>query len=215
MKKTYIKGKSEILSQNFESSEFDCKCKGCCSKTVIDTELVKLLQKVRAHFGKAVKINSGYRCNKHNESVDGSRTSQHLSGCAADIVVSDVSTEEVAKYLESIGAKGIIRYVTKRFVHVDTRKTKYYAEVKSGKTEVIATFGAKACPYKKPTVNIKLGSRGEGVKYVQYHLTKKGYSLGSIDGICGLKTVNAIKKFQKANSLTVDGIAGKKTLALL
>lgn len=33
----------------------------------------------------------------------------------------------------------------------------------------------------------------------------------SCDGICGAKTVTAIKDFQRANNLTVDGVAGNRT----
>lgn len=39
-----------------------------------------------------------------------------------------------------------------------------------------------------------------------------GYYSGSVDGIYGSGTEKAVKKFQKANGLTADGIAGKATL---
>lgn len=35
---------------------------------------------------------------------------------------------------------------------------------------------------------------------------------GEIDGIKGTQTINAIKEFQKENNLSVDGIAGQKTI---
>ena len=40
-------------------------------------------------------------------------------------------------------------------------------------------------------------------------------SSGSVDGIYGKNTVAAVKLFQKKNGLTVDGIAGTKTLAAM
>jgi peptidoglycan hydrolase-like protein with peptidoglycan-binding domain len=49
------------------------------------------------------------------------------------------------------------------------------------------------------------------VKDVQSALNKLGYNCGEIDGIIGLKTAAAIKKFQGDNKLVVDGIAGPKT----
>ena len=58
----------------------------------------------------------------------------------------------------------------------------------------------------------KYGSRGEEVKQIQTKLKRWGYYDGSIDGIYGTKTLNAVKLFQKKNGLTVDGIAGTKTL---
>lgn len=58
----------------------------------------------------------------------------------------------------------------------------------------------------------KYGSRGSEVTTIQEKLKRWGYYNGSIDGIYGSQTVSAVKKFQKKNGLTVDGIAGTKTL---
>ncbi len=58
----------------------------------------------------------------------------------------------------------------------------------------------------------KYGSRGEEVKQIQTKLKRWGYYDGSIDGVYGTKTLNAVKSFQRKNGLTVDGIAGTKTL---
>ena len=62
MLKTYEKGKAVQLSENFKSTEFDCHGFGCCRETKVSLQLVDILQSVRNHFGKAVTINSGYRC---------------------------------------------------------------------------------------------------------------------------------------------------------
>lgn len=61
----------------------------------------------------------------------------------------------------------------------------------------------------------KYGSRGEEVKKIQTKLKNWGYYNGGIDGIYGSKTFEAVKKFQRKNGLTVDGIAGKNTLNAL
>ena len=53
------------------------------------------------------------------------------------------------------------------------------------------------------------------VKTIQDALIKKGYLKGKSTGYCGTDTVAAVKTFQKANNLTVDGQAGTKTLELL
>ena len=58
----------------------------------------------------------------------------------------------------------------------------------------------------------KYGSRGEEVKQIQTKLKRWGYYNGSIDGIYGTQTVNAVKSFQRKNGLTQDGIAGPATL---
>lgn len=58
----------------------------------------------------------------------------------------------------------------------------------------------------------KYGSRGTEVTQIQTKLKRWGYYNGSVDGIYGGKTVEAVKYFQRKNGLVVDGIAGKNTL---
>ena len=58
----------------------------------------------------------------------------------------------------------------------------------------------------------KYGSRGEEVRTIQTKLKRWGYYKGNIDGIYGSQTMEAVKYFQRKNGLTVDGIAGTKTL---
>ncbi len=55
--------------------------------------------------------------------------------------------------------------------------------------------------------NLKVGSKGDGVKALQTLL-----GLKPVDGKFGPKTKEALVKFQKDNNLTPDGIAGQKTL---
>lgn len=127
--KTYKKGDTTKLSENFKVSEFACHGSGCCSTVKIDEKLVTYLQKIRDHFGKSVTISSGYRCEKHNKAVGGATASRHAKGQAADIVVDGVAPAEVAKYAESIGIKGIGLYETAKdgyFTHVDTRTSKSF-----------------------------------------------------------------------------------------
>ena len=70
-------------------------------------------------------------------------------------------------------------------------------------------------PYKEPTTNLKEGSKGDDVKWMQYELKNKNYYIGDIDGIFGIVTLGALLAFQFKNKLTVDGICGKNTRALL
>ncbi len=61
----------------------------------------------------------------------------------------------------------------------------------------------------------KFGSSGNEVKQIQQKLKEWGYYKGNVDGIYGSKTQQAVRSFQKANGLKVDGIAGEKTLAAI
>ena len=58
---------------------------------------------------------------------------------------------------------------------------------------------------------VKTGSRGQIVKTIQTKLKRWGYYNGSVDGIFGMQTKNAVMYFQRKNGLTVDGIVGSAT----
>ncbi len=46
---------------------------------------------------------------------------------------------------------------------------------------------------------------------IQKALTEAGFYKGSVDGVVGSKTKEAIRKFQEANALKADGVCGPKT----
>jgi hypothetical protein len=59
----------------------------------------KVLQPVRDHFGKGVKVNSAYRSPESNAAVKGSRTSDHCFGRAADIEIPGVANADLAQWI--------------------------------------------------------------------------------------------------------------------
>lgn len=61
----------------------------------------------------------------------------------------------------------------------------------------------------------KRGSTGSEVRSIQKKLKSWGYYNGSVDGIYGKLTEEAVRYFQRTNGLTVDGIAGKNTLSAM
>ena len=64
-------------------------------------------------------------------------------------------------------------------------------------------------------VTYQQGSTGATVKEIQTKLKNWGYYYGSVDGVYGVKTAAAVKRFQEKNGLTPDGKAGPATLAAL
>jgi peptidoglycan hydrolase-like protein with peptidoglycan-binding domain len=58
---------------------------------------------------------------------------------------------------------------------------------------------------------LKRGSRGAEVKELQRTLTNHGYNTKGVDGIFGSNTDYAVRQFQKAHHLVVDGIVGPQT----
>lgn len=59
----------------------------------------KVLQPVRDHYGKGVKVNSGFRHPEVNAKVGGSKTSDHCKGQAADIEIPGVANADLAKWI--------------------------------------------------------------------------------------------------------------------
>ncbi len=122
--KVYSKTKdgNKKLSTNFRVREFACS--DGSDPIFIDSELIKILQKIRDHFKKPITITSGYRTPTRNKVVGGTTYSQHLYGMAADIKVDGVSPQKVAQYAETLltNRGGIGIYAT--FTHIDVRATK-------------------------------------------------------------------------------------------
>ena len=59
----------------------------------------EVLEPVRAHFDKAIRISSGYRSEALCEAIGSKKTSQHALGCAADFEIHSVPNIQVAYWL--------------------------------------------------------------------------------------------------------------------
>lgn len=109
-------------SKYFSDSELVCKCCGQLPESGIDERLLQVLDAVRERVGGPVSLSCAYRCPSHNAEVGGVPDSQHVQGCAADVLVPDgMSVEELAQIAEECGADGIGKYYDSLFVHMDTR----------------------------------------------------------------------------------------------
>lgn len=212
--KMYAKGKAVQLAKNFKSTEFDCHGKGCCTETPIHSGLVEILQQARDYFGKSIKLNCGYRCEKHNANVSGaSKNSQHTKGLAVDIVVNKgkVHPVIVARYFEKVfeerGIKGRIGCYSwddkgGGFVHIDVRGTDSRAFYTENNTEYdkVTSFHSA----------IRRGDRGRDVIVIQRRLKSRGYYTGEIDGSCGEKTEKAILAWNESHVRLDDAVWGRK-----
>lgn len=59
-----------------------------------------ILDPLRKAYGRAIIVNSGYRCAALNKAVGGASTSQHTTGCAADINAGSVAANrELARLI--------------------------------------------------------------------------------------------------------------------
>lgn len=97
------------LSQHFNLKEFT-KSETATRKRIDNTpnlahannlKLVceKILEPVRRHFGKPVRINSGYRGPALNKAVGGSAKSQHCNGEAVDFEIDGLPNPDLAKWV--------------------------------------------------------------------------------------------------------------------
>ena len=78
---------------------------------------------------------------------------------------------------------------------------------------MLLAAASSALAYESTTLHN--GMKGDDVARMQQALIDQGYLSGTADGIFGVKTENAVRKFQKKHNLKADGLAGTKTLALL
>lgn len=54
-----------------------------------------ILDPLRERYGKPIHVNSGYRCPALNKAVNGSKTSHHMTGLAADITVGSAAKNKI------------------------------------------------------------------------------------------------------------------------
>ena len=67
----------------------------------VENLITKVLDPLRAWYGRPVYVNSGYRCPELNRAVGGVGTSYHLTGCAADIdVYSRTENQKLFEYIK-------------------------------------------------------------------------------------------------------------------
>lgn len=91
-----------ILSKHFKFSEFIRSATAAVKKIDNTPSLevvsnlqqlcIHVLEPLREHFNCPITISSGYRCPALNTAVGGSKTSQHMTGEAADIHIPDEAT---------------------------------------------------------------------------------------------------------------------------
>lgn len=196
------------VSAHFSVYEFACSDKS--DTVLVDTLLIEVLEQIRSHFGKPVKINSAYRTPAYNISIGGSPRSQHCLGTAADIRIVGVDPIQIALYVASLPyfqKHGGIGYysraqVTSGFVHVDVRVTPSRWISKGGTVYQVVS---KIMPTIRQGSKDSNGGVSYAVTVLQRHLGVK------VDGIFGAGTKAKLVEWQKAHGLTADGICGMAT----
>lgn len=98
------------------------------------------------------------------------------------------------------------------------RNCSYYDGI-AGKDTLTALYSSSARRTSSASgftgVSYREGASGSGVRALQTKLRQLGYYTGDIDGDYGAGTKAAVERFQRANRLTADGVAGANTLSVM
>lgn len=117
----------------FTREEFTCPC---CGQVHINCGLVVLLDLARTAAGVPFRVNSGWRCPKHNKEVGGAENSRHLLGLAADVALPEgmifAKFHEVMKAFFSRPGYELKAYVDRGFIHVAVPRENRVNDVWSG-----------------------------------------------------------------------------------
>ncbi len=76
---------------------------------------------------------------------------------------------------------------------------------------------AVSCPRVPPPSEptLRRGSRGDAVLRLQEALGRLGFDPGPADGVFGLRTESAVRKYQRSRGLIADGVCGPRTWAAI
>ena len=190
--KTYPYTPTVRLSANFVVSEFRCKC-GKQHDTLLSTELVQKLQQLIGALGasKAI-ITSGYRCSAHDKAVGGTGYGQHTKGLAADVKFCDRSGKVLSTKIVACKAQDL---GFTGIANIDKTYTAIHLDVRtSGKWYGDEVKGTSSSVTSDFYAYYGISRSSEAVRELQTILNGKGAKL-TVDGIAGAKTLAAVNKY--------------------
>ncbi|MBN2452849.1 MAG: peptidoglycan-binding protein [Candidatus Omnitrophica bacterium] len=134
----------------------------------------------------------------------------------AAFLVCGCGTAQKKMQTEVTGIKSRVETLESRVETVESKQ----AEVERTTAEqAMAIDDIKSVAQPQPGTNISVkpraGAYAGKMKDIQRALKTAGYYDGKIDGIKGKGTKKAIKDFQRANGLQIDGVVGSRTWELL
>ena len=164
--------------RNFVVGEFQCKCCGDLPENARSNEVAlvdNLLDQVRDVFGHEIKVNSGYRCPRHNAKVGGVKNSQHLTGEAADICAETRGYQNITDW--KMANQDIVRAILKvgRFDQLILENV--------GEKDLLPTW-----------VHVSFSRRGNRGLVMKKVIGKAGYQALTAEEICKLLGAGFITK---------------------
>ena len=143
--------------------------------------------------------------------------------CTKDGSSESMTPEELREKMHNIGCKDAImldgglssQCITPSGKITTTRNVQNYIAIwgpqSSSSISNQTPTSVIKCPYPEPVINIRLGSFGTGVKWVQWYLNYVYGSKLSVDGIFGAISRKTLIAFQSHYGLVPDGICGAAT----
>lgn len=121
-----------------------------------------------------------------------------VSGSIVKTIEGNTSNDKVESHTFSLSSSYITGYGIVKY---------------SGSSSSSSNTSNPGSPYPIPTGNLKSGSTGDAVRWVQKFANDVMGAGIAVDGIYGNQTINAVRTFQQQNGLTADGIVGTQTTA--
>ncbi|HOV70537.1 MAG TPA: peptidoglycan-binding protein, partial [Clostridia bacterium] len=128
---------------------------------------------------------------------------QYATGYYGNLTYNAIVEFQKKNGLKADGICGPQTY-NKLFSSTAVKNTAANSTNTSSKSQVALSFGT-----------LRKGSTGNAVVQLQQRLIAKGYMQGDATGYYGNVTFEAVKRFQRANNLTIDGICGPQTVSIL
>ena len=192
---TYTRGENESMPYNTNGTLKVKEFRGSSNSNILwtDKRTMQTWNSQRYIYGKPIYV--GFAFKRPYEGGHGNQ-SQHYAGTAFDVGQNLTNAGRAILRNTAINAM-IWSYVepvslSPTWVHFDKR------------------FGTPACSTGGYPI-IKQGSRSNYVCIAQDDLNTLGYRTGGLDGVFGTQTDTAVRNYQKAKGLTVDGIIGCNT----
>lgn len=105
-----------VFTKNFSVEELSCPC---CGVNKMELSFMTRVQRLRDVYGRSMKVDSAYRCERHNRQLGGAKDSFHMQGRAADVWCPD--PRDKWKIARGALVEGLTVIVYENFLHLDDR----------------------------------------------------------------------------------------------
>ena len=192
---TFFRGENEAMPYNTNGTLKIKEFRGSSKSNILWTDKITMQAWNSQRYIYGAPISVGFAFKRPWEGGHGNQ-SQHYAGTAFDVGQRLTNAQRAVLRNSAISSK-IWSYVepaslSPTWVHFDKR------------------FGTPACSSGGYPL-IRQGSRGNYVCIAQDDLNTLGYRTGGLDGVFGIQTTNAVKRYQASRGLTSDGIIGCNT----